>query len=119
MRVHMVIAAGTVANVRGPPDARLRASAAAGEYPGILTVVKVDKMSVSFEATLGNEARRTARENSDGLSSWPAEAAARKLRADALREFLDEWETEFGAVTSEELARAEADLGLGAGEPEA
>lgn len=119
MRVHMVIAAGAVANVRGPPDARLRASAAAGEYPGILTVVKVDKMSVSFEATLGNETRRTAREDSDGLSSWPAEAAARKLRADALREFLDEWEAEFGAVTSEELARAEADLGLGAGEPEA
>ena len=76
-------------------------------------------MSVSFEATLGNETRRTAREDSDGLSSWPAEAAARKLRADALREFLDEWEAEFGAVTSEELARAEADLGLGAGEPEA
>jgi hypothetical protein len=81
--------------------------------------MKVDKMSVSFEATLGDEIRQAAREGGVGLSSWLAEAAARKLRADALREFLDEWEAEFGPVTPEELARAEADLGFGTGEPEA
>ena len=82
-------------------------------------VMKVDKMSVSFEATLGDEIRRAAREGGVGLSSWMAEAAARKLRADALREFLDEWEAEYGAFTPDELARAEAELGLPPGEPEA
>ena len=76
-------------------------------------------MSVSFDATLGDEIRQAAREGGVGLSSWLSEAAARKLRADALREFLDEWETEFGAPTPEELAQAEADLGLGPGKPEA
>ncbi len=32
---------------------------------------------------------------------------AARLRADALREFLDAWETERGALTPEELAEAE------------
>ena len=48
-----------------------------------------------------------------------AEAAARKRRADALREFLDAWEAENGAVTPEELARAEVELGFRKGDPTA
>ena len=40
-----------------------------------------------------------------------------RLRADALRELLDTWETAHGALTPDELARAEAELGLRAGEP--
>ena len=79
--------------------------------------MKVDKMSVSFEATLGDEIRRSAHAGGVGLSSWLAQAAAARLRADALREFLDTWETEHGALTPEELARAEAELGLRTGEP--
>ncbi len=43
-------------------------------------------------------------------------SAAARLRADALREFLDAWEAEQGALTPEELARAEAELGLRADE---
>ena len=74
-------------------------------------------MSVSFEATLGDEIRRAAHAGGVGLSSWLAQAAAARLRADALREFLDTWETEHGALTPEELARAEAELGLRTGEP--
>ena len=77
--------------------------------------MKVDKMSVSFEAALGDEIRRAASAAGVGLSSWLAQAAGARLRADALREFLDAWETERGALTPDELARAEAELGLGAG----
>ena len=73
-------------------------------------------MSVSFEAAVGDDIRRAARAAGVGLSSWLADAAARKLRADALREFLDEWEAEHGAPTPEELARAEAELGLRPGD---
>ncbi len=54
-----------------------------------------------------------------GLSSWLAQAAAARLRADALREFLDTWETEQGTLTPDELVRAEAELGLRVGEPAA
>ncbi|MCY4662871.1 MAG: hypothetical protein OXF93_24175 [Acidobacteria bacterium] len=44
-------------------------------------------MSVPFDAVLGDDVRRPAREAGVGLSSWPAGAAAAKLRAEALRDF--------------------------------
>ena len=75
-------------------------------------VVKVDKMSVSFEGDLGDAVRDAARRAGVGLSAWLAVAAAAKLRADALAEFLDSWETANPALTPEELARAERELGL-------
>jgi len=59
--------------------------------------MKVDKMSVSFEAQLGASVRHAA-------------------------EFLDDWEAEHGAPTAEELAEANRKLGLPAlphPEPEA
>ena len=90
-----------------------------GAYRGSITGVKVDKMSVSFEAALGDEIRRAARAAGVGLSSWLALAAAARLRADALREFLESWETAAGGLTPDELARAEAELGLRADEPAA
>ena len=45
--------------------------------------MKVDKMSVSFEAALGDEIRRAARAAGVGLWSWLAQAAGARLRADA------------------------------------
>lgn len=54
-----------------------------------------------------------------GLSSWLAEAAATKLRAEALEQYLDEWEREHGAFTTAELEQAERELGLGAADPAA
>lgn len=72
-------------------------------------------MSVSLETALGDGIRRAARAAGVGLSSWLAPAAGARLRADALREFVDAWETERGAPTPDELARAEAELGLPAG----
>jgi len=49
------------------------------------------------------------------VSWWLAEAAASKLRAEALTEFLDGWQAEHGVLTAEEIARAERELGLAAG----
>ncbi len=69
-------------------------------------------MSVSFDAALGDDIRRAAREAGVGLSSWLAGAAAAKLRGAALRDFLDAWEEEQGALTADELGRAEAELGF-------
>jgi len=74
--------------------------------------VKVDKLSVSFDPDLGDAVRAAARQSGRGLSGWLAEAAAARLRAEALAEFLDCWEAEHGALTAEELARATAELGL-------
>jgi hypothetical protein len=74
--------------------------------------VKVDKMSISFDPELGDAVRAAAAETGKPLSSWLAEAAAAKLRAEALARFLDEWQAEHGVLTPAEIAQAEQQLGL-------
>lgn len=74
--------------------------------------MKVDKLSVSFDPDLGEAVRNAARRQGSGLSRWLADAAAAKLRSDALAEFLDQWQAEHGTLTADELATAAADLGL-------
>jgi hypothetical protein len=73
--------------------------------------MKVDKLSVSFDPDLGDAVRAAAKRHG-GLSRWLAEAAAAKLRSEALSEYLESWEAEYGALTAEELAAAATDLGL-------
>jgi hypothetical protein len=78
--------------------------------------MKVDKLSISFDPDLGDAVRSAAAQAGKPVSSWLAEAAASKLRAEALAEFLSAWEAEHGALTAEEVARAERELGLAVGE---
>lgn len=72
--------------------------------------MKVDKLSVSFDPDLGDSVRDAARRAGRSLSGWLAEAAADKLRSDALADLLRDWEAEHGPLTEEELARAAAEL---------
>jgi len=76
--------------------------------------MKVDKISISFEASLGDQVREAARKAGTGLSSWLAAAAEARLRAEALGEYLDAWERKHGALTPAELSRAEHELGMSA-----
>lgn len=78
--------------------------------------MKVDKLSVSFDPELGDAVRSAAAQAGKPLSSWLAEAAASKLRGEALEEFLADWESEHGVLTAEEIARAERELGVAAGD---
>jgi hypothetical protein len=78
-----------------------------------------DKMSISLKADLGDAVRDAARRAGKGLSSWLAEAAEVKLRAEALEQFLADWEREHGPLTPVELERAERELGLRAADPAA
>ncbi len=66
-----------------------------------------------MEPDLGDEVRSAAQHTGKHLSSWMADAAKAKLRSEALSEFLSDWEAQHGRFTSEELAAAEAELGLG------
>jgi hypothetical protein len=75
--------------------------------------MKVDKMSISFDSGLGDQVRDAARKAGKGLSSWLAGAAAARLRAEALGEFLDAWEKKHGTLTAAELSQAERALGVG------
>ncbi|TAM91055.1 MAG: hypothetical protein EPN43_04840 [Jatrophihabitans sp.] len=74
--------------------------------------MKVDKLSVSFAPDLGDAVRAAAARHGSGVSRWLAEAAAAKLRNEALAEFLDGWEAEHGGFTAEELAAAAAELAV-------
>lgn len=74
--------------------------------------MKVDKLSVSFDPELGDAVRAAARQRGAGLSRWLADAAAAKLRSEALADFLDAWEAEHGSLTAGELAKAAAELAL-------
>jgi hypothetical protein len=74
--------------------------------------VKVDKLSVSFDPDLGDAVRDAAKRGGRGLSGWLAEAAEAKLRSEALGDFLDGWEAEHGALSSDQLAAAAAELRL-------
>ena len=79
--------------------------------------MKVDKLSISFDPELGDAVRSAAAQAGQPVSSWLAEAAASKLRAEALAEFLTSWETGHEVLTAQEIARAERELGLAAGDP--
>jgi|HubBroStandDraft_1064217.scaffolds.fasta_scaffold262521_1 hypothetical protein len=72
--------------------------------------MKVAKLSISFDPKLGNQVRQAARKARAPVSSWLAQAAAAKLRADALGKFLDDWEEQHGKLSQEELARATKEL---------
>ena len=76
-------------------------------------------MSISFDPELGDAVRAAAAETGKPLSSWLAEAAASKLRAEALARFLKDWQVEHGPLTPAEIARAERELGLRAADPAA
>jgi len=69
-------------------------------------------MSVSFDPELGDAVRSAAAQAGKPLSSWLAEAAASKLRAEALAEFLAAWQAEHGALSAAEIAHAERELGV-------
>ncbi|HEX4082921.1 MAG TPA: hypothetical protein VHX40_08160 [Acidimicrobiales bacterium] len=79
--------------------------------------MKVDKLSVSFDPDLGDEVRAAAKRSGRGLSGWLADAAAARLRAEALADFLDDWEADHGPLTAAELATAAAELGVPGGPP--
>ena len=72
----------------------------------------MDKLSISFEPDLGDAVRSAAAQAGKPVSTWLAEAAASKLRAEALAAFLSGWEAEHGGLTVQEIARAERELGL-------
>ena len=77
--------------------------------------MKVDKLSISFDAELGDAVRAAAAEAGKAVSAWLSEAAASKLRSEALVKFVSDWESEHGALSPTEIAQAEKQLGLAAG----
>ncbi len=69
-----------------------------------------EKLFASMDHTLLAEARATAEAEGLSLSAWLADAVADRLRLNALRELVEEWEAEHGVITSEERAEVDQDV---------
>ena len=68
-------------------------------------------MSISMDPALGDDIRAAAERAGMSVSAWLAQAAAGRLRSEALAELLSDWQATHGAITPAELAKARAELG--------
>lgn len=68
--------------------------------------MKPDRLSITMDPTLGAAARKAARRAKLSVSAWIAEAAAARLRHEALRDALTRWQSEDGPFRPAELAEA-------------
>jgi hypothetical protein len=65
----------------------------------------VARIAVSFDKKLASAVRRAA--GSEPTSTWLADAALRKLRAQGLERVVEQWEAEHGKLSAAELKAAE------------
>ena len=80
-----------------------------------ISMAQREKRSISLPPGLASAIERAAADEDTTFSAWLAETAAKRLRLEAGRRGIEEWETENGRLTAEEqaegLARAQALLG--------
>lgn len=69
-------------------------------------------MSISLHPELGDRIREAASRSGKPLSGWMAEAADAKLRAEALADYLSDYERRQGELSVEEVREAARELGL-------
>lgn len=72
----------------------------------------VDRISVAMDPELGAAVRGAAKRDGTSVSKWLSSAAESRLRNDLLRDALDQWQAEDGAITEEELDEAARKLGV-------
>jgi hypothetical protein len=68
------------------------------------------RLAISVDAELAEQIRDAAYGGT--ISGWLADAAERKLRAQGLKDVVEDWEAEHGALTAAERRRARRELGL-------
>jgi hypothetical protein len=68
--------------------------------------VAVEKLSLSFEPGLAQRTREAAEATGGSLSAFVAEAVEQRLKLEAGRRLLEEWEHEHGPISERDRARA-------------
>jgi ApbE superfamily uncharacterized protein (UPF0280 family) len=63
----------------------------------------VEKLSISFERSLAASVKRAAQSDGESVSSWLADAATTKARQKNLREALDAFAADHGALAEAEV----------------
>lgn len=74
--------------------------------------MKVDRLSVTMEAGLGQAVRQEAARSGTSVSGWLSEAAAARVRNERLGAALQAWEAEDGPPSEEDLEWARGVLGV-------
>jgi hypothetical protein len=72
--------------------------------------VAVTKLSIALEEPVAQAARQSAERRGISMSAWLNEASRDALRIDEGKAGVAEWEAEFGPLSAEELAAADAVL---------
>jgi predicted transcriptional regulator len=71
-------------------------------------VTQREKRSISLPPELAQAVDEAARAEGTTFSGWLAQTAARRLKLEAARQAITEWENENGAFTPEELTEGRA-----------
>ncbi|MDQ3769572.1 MAG: hypothetical protein M3370_08880 [Actinomycetota bacterium] len=74
--------------------------------------MKVDRLSVTMEAELGQAVRQEAARCGTSVSGWLSEAAAARVRNERLGAALEAWQAEDGPFAEEDLEWACGVLGV-------
>ncbi|MGH3775210.1 MAG: hypothetical protein ACRDRR_05645 [Pseudonocardiaceae bacterium] len=69
-----------------------------------------ERISVTVPADIAQQVRKAAEDASETISGWLTTAAQHRLRLDAGRQLLAEYEAELGAVTEQERAAIDAEI---------
>ncbi|MGH3833839.1 MAG: hypothetical protein ACRDRS_25935 [Pseudonocardiaceae bacterium] len=69
-----------------------------------------ERLSVTVPADIAQQVREAADQASETISGWITAAAVHRLRLDAGRALLAEYEAEHGAVTERERAAVDAEI---------
>ena len=72
----------------------------------MISLVAVERLTVSLDAELAAAIRDAADEDALNMSAWLADAARRRLAVRGLADVVAEWEAQHGDFTAEELASA-------------
>lgn len=73
-----------------------------------VTGMAVKKRSVALDKDVADAVVKAAKEEGVSVSAWLSEAARKQLKIHQGLQAMREWEAEFGAITDEERAEAEA-----------
>ena len=71
-----------------------------------------ERLTISLEAGLAAAVSEAAEADEQDTSAWLVDATRRRMVTRGLRDVVADWESEHGAFTEAELARARAELGL-------
>lgn len=77
-------------------------------YRGSIAYMTVEKLSLSFDKELARRARAAAAAEGLSLSAFVSRIVERRMRMEALKEFVEEYQAEHGAFTEDEKAVARA-----------